>query len=71
MSQPVSSYRVKYNLSTNQGVVNIQLQDGSDGPLNVNSDQELIVALLLLSKTPVDYDSETQVIKCGPRPTGT
>ena len=71
MGQQVSSYRVQYNLSTNQGVVDVKLEDGSNGPLNVNSDQELIVALLLLSKTPVDYDSASQVLKCGSRPAGT
>ena len=67
----VSSYRVEYNVRLNQGLVAIQLQDGTERRLNVNSDSELIIALQLLSKQPVDYDLTSGALSCGPRPVGT
>jgi hypothetical protein len=71
MSEQVSSYSVRYNLNSNQGTVTVQLENGRDVRLNVNSDAELVVALLLLGKNPVDYDPATGAMACGPRPVGT
>ena len=67
----VTNYRVEYNIKLNQGSVAIELEDGSNGRLNVNSDAELIVALLLLNKVPVDFDAKSGAMTCGLRPVGT
>jgi hypothetical protein len=71
MRQLVTGYEIQYNLNANNGVIGIQLQDGSKHGLNVNSDQELLLILSILSKSPVDYDPTTSIVNCGPRPVGT
>lgn len=67
----VVNYQIQYNLNSNQGIVEIQLQDGSRHRLNVNSHEELLITSMLLSKSPIDYDPATSIVNCGPRPVGT
>jgi hypothetical protein len=71
MAQFVVNYHIQFNLNKDNGVVKIQLQDGSRHRLNVNSHEELLIVATLLSKSPIQYDPATSLVTCGPRPVGT
>jgi hypothetical protein len=56
---------------TNQGRVFIQIGTGQPTPVPVDNAEEFLITLLMLSKTGVQFDSQTREIAIPFRPTGT
>lgn len=67
----VSNYAVQWNPLTNKG--SIQVTVGGVGPIQVpiNTEPEFIAIMLMMSKTPVMFDTETKELELDTRPTGT
>jgi hypothetical protein len=55
----------------NQGTVQVQIGMGPAVPVPINSSEEFIAVMLMLSKAPVFFDTVTKDLECGPRPVGT
>ena len=67
----VTQYRVEWNAVQNQGTVQVQIGMGPAVPVPINSSEEFIAVMLMLSKSPVFFDTVTKDFECGPRPVGT
>jgi hypothetical protein len=68
---PVTYYRVEWNPVTNQGVIHAQFSNAPHSQVPIESAEEFIAVMLMMSKTPVLFDTETKELECGPRPVGT
>ena len=68
---PVTNYRVEWNPVTNQGVIHAQIGDKPTSQVPINAAEEFIAVMLMMSKSPVLFDTETKELECGPRPVGT
>ena len=70
MPVPVNSYGAAWNPTNNQGRFFIQIGNGPLLPVPVNSPDQFIVLLLLMSKSGVQFDQQTKEIEIPPRPVG-
>jgi hypothetical protein len=68
---PVSSYGAGWNPVTNQGRVFLQIGNTPLTPVPVDSTEEFTIVLLMLSKTGVQFDTQTREIQIPTRPVGT
>lgn len=71
MSQPITDYEVVWDTVSNEYSIYITMSDGSYGPLQVSSETEFAVVLMLLSKQGVMYDDSTGHIGLPKRSVGT
>lgn len=67
----VTTYRVEWNPVNNQGTVHVQLGSSPPTEVPINSAEEFIAVMLMMSKAPVLFDTQTKDLECGPRPVGT
>ena len=67
----VTNYRVEWNAVQNTGKVEVQIGMGAAVPVPINSSEEFIAVMLMMSKAPVFFDTVTKDFECGPRPVGT
>ncbi len=68
---PVTTYGVGWNPVTRQGRVFMQIGSSPAVPVPIASPEELIILLLVLSKTGVQFDPQTREIELPFRPVGT
>jgi hypothetical protein len=68
---PVNNYRVEWNPVNNNGVIYTQIGNGPFEEAPINSTEEFIAVMLMMSKSPVLFDTQTKDLECGPRPVGT
>lgn len=68
---PVTEYRAKWNPESNQGTIDVRIGNKSPTSVPLNSAEEFIAVMLMLSKSPVLFDQNTLDLECGPRPVGT
>jgi hypothetical protein len=68
---PVNQYRVEWNPVTNRGTIHTQIGSSPPSPVPINSLDEFIAVMLMMSKAPVLFDTDTKELECGPRPVGT
>jgi hypothetical protein len=71
MLVPVGNYAAGWNPVTNQGRVFIQVGNGPLSPVPINDADEFMITLLMLSKTGVQFDTQTREIEIPTRPVGT
>lgn len=57
---PVANYRVEWNSVKNQGVVYVEMGGGGPKPVPIDSSEEFIAVMLMMSKSPVLFDTETK-----------
>jgi hypothetical protein len=67
----VTNYRVEWNAVQNKGTVEVQIGLGKAFPVPIDSSEEFIAVMLMMSKSPVFFDTVTRDLECGPRPVGT
>jgi hypothetical protein len=68
----VTHYRVEWNPLDNKGKVYVQIagyEQATEVP--IDSVEEFIAVMLMMSKAPVFVDTETRDFECGPLPVGT
>jgi len=66
----VTNYRVEWNPVQNKGTVEVEI--GTQAfPVPIESSEEFIAVMLMMSKAPVLFDTVTKDLECGPRPVGT
>lgn len=68
----VTTYRVEWNPLESKGKVHVQIagyEKATEVP--IDSSEEFIAVMLMMSKSPVLVDTETRDFECGPRPVGT
>lgn len=68
---PIINYAVNFSTNTNGGRITVQLQNGQHVPLPLNSIEEEIMALAMLSKSGVVYDVASNSLILPWRPAGT
>ena len=68
---PVLSYAAGWNPVTNQGRMMVQIGGGPPVQVPVDSQIELTILLLMMSKTGVLFDTATREIEIPFRPPGT
>ncbi len=66
----VVAYSMKWNPVHNKGEVQTIFSDGQVVKLPVDSDCELSAILIMLSKKPVFFDTDTLFLECPQRATG-
>lgn len=67
----VTNYRVEWNPVNNQGKVHVQIGSGEPKQVPIDSSEEFIAVMLMMSKSPVLFDPDTKDFECGPRAVGT
>ena len=55
----------------NKGIVEVQIGTGKAFPVPIESSEEFIAVMLMMSKSPVLFDTVTRDLEVGPRPVGT
>ena len=68
---PVTQYAVTWNPVTNHGQILVSVGGGSPSPVPVNSSEEFIMVMLMMSKSGVLFDTETKELDIPFRPVGT
>jgi len=68
---PVSSYGAGWNPVSNQGRVFIQVANGPLTPVPIDNAEEFTIILLMMSKSGVQFDTQTREIQIPTRPVGT
>jgi hypothetical protein len=68
---PVTSYGAAWNPATNQGRAFVQIGTGPLTPIPIVNADEFIIILMMMSKTGVQFDTQTREIQIPPRPVGT
>ena len=68
---PVTTYGAGWNPTTNQGRIFIQVGTGPAAPVTIETPEEFIILLLMMSKTGVQFDTQTKEIAIPFRPVGT
>ena len=68
---PVTSYGAGWNPVTNQGRVFVQVANGPLTPVTINSAEQFLIMLLMMSKTGVQFDTQTKEFEIPTRPVGT
>jgi hypothetical protein len=71
MKLEVVEYKVDWNTVANKGAIQIKFKNNSTGTVPINSQEEFLIMLLLLSKSPIYVDTQSKDIELPPRPTGT
>ena len=66
----VTNYRVEWNAVQNKGLVDVQIGTKAF-PVPIETSEEFIAVMLMMSKSPVLFDTDTRDLECGPRPVGT
>ena len=67
----VVNYSLKWHPVENKGEVRTVFSDGQAVRLPVDSTEEFIAIMMMLSKEPVLFDPDTLYLECPARPTGT
>ena len=67
----INKYAAEWDPTNNKGTVQIQLGSGNTGTVPVDNAEEFTIMLLMLSKTGVQFDTDTKEIEIPPRPVGT
>ena len=68
----VKAYALVWSVATNKGAVNLQLANGSQGQIPVDSPEELAaLADILRSSHDVGFEANGQVLSTAPKPSGT
>ena len=67
---PVTSYAAGWNPTTNQGRVFIQIGNGPLTPVPIENADEFMIILMMMSKTGVQFDTQTREIEIPTRPVG-
>ena len=68
---PVSTYAAAWNPSSNKGRMFIQMSGARPVEVPIETAEELIVMLLMLGKSGVQFDTLAKDIEIPFRPTGT
>jgi hypothetical protein len=68
---PVTNYGAGWNPTTNQGRVFIQIGNGPLTPVPIDNADEFMIMLMMMSKTGVQFDTQTREIEIPVRPVGT
>ena len=68
---PISAYGAGFNPTTNQGRFFVQIGTGPLTPVTIESAEEFITLLLMMSKTGVQFDTQTKEFEIPTRPVGT
>ena len=68
---PITTYAAGWNPATNQGRIFVQIGTGPATPVPIDNAEEFTIILLMLSKTGVQFDTQTREIEIPFRPVGT
>jgi len=68
---PVTNYAAGWNSQTNKGRFFIQVGNGPLSPVEIDSAEEFMITLLMMSKSNVQFDTQTKEIQISTRPVGT
>jgi hypothetical protein len=71
MPVPVTSYAAEWNPATNQGRVFVQIGGSQPVPVPIETPEEFTIMMLMMSKTGVQFDTQTKALNFPPRPVGT
>jgi hypothetical protein len=67
---PVTMYGAGWNPTTNQGRVLIQISNGPLTPVPIDNADEFMILLLMMSKSGVQFDTQTRELEIPVRPIG-
>jgi hypothetical protein len=68
---PVTTYAARWNPTTNQGRMLIQIGTGPATPVPIDNAEEFTIMLLMMGKSGVQFDTQTREIEIPFRPVGT
>jgi len=67
---PVSTYAVGWNPATDKGRMYIQITGLQPQEVPISSQEELLIMLLMMAKSGVQFDTVTKEVSIPFRPTG-
>ncbi len=67
----VVGYTLKWHPVDNRGEVRTVFSDGQAVRLPIDTTEEFVAVMMMLSKEPVFFDPDTLFLECPQRPTGT
>jgi hypothetical protein len=67
----VTHYRIEWNAGKSIGTVHVKIGTGDFKPVPIDSAEEFVAVMLMMSKSNVLFDTDTKDFEVGPRPVGT